>query len=59
MILEQHSSPESLWRWKIHHKTHKKLKEQSRYCFCVCTVVIVHTRGQQVQDDTVTASLLY
>ncbi|KAM8755790.1 protein TASOR isoform 4-T4 [Acanthopagrus schlegelii] len=30
-ILEQHSSPESLWRWKIHHKTHKKLKEQSRF----------------------------
>ncbi|XP_073324924.1 protein TASOR [Pagrus major] len=31
MILEQHNSPESVWRWKVHHKTHKKLKEQSRF----------------------------
>lgn len=30
-LLEQHSSPESLWRWKIHCKTQKKLKEQARY----------------------------
>uniref|UniRef100_A0A096LQ54 Uncharacterized protein n=1 Tax=Poecilia formosa TaxID=48698 RepID=A0A096LQ54_POEFO len=31
MLLEKHSSPESLWRWKIHCKTHKKLKEQARF----------------------------
>ncbi|XP_035517685.1 protein TASOR [Morone saxatilis] len=31
MLLEQHSSPESVWRWKIHCKTHKKLKEQARF----------------------------
>ncbi|XP_034725833.1 protein TASOR isoform X2 [Etheostoma cragini] len=31
MILEQHSSPESVWRWKVHCKTHKKLKEQARF----------------------------
>ncbi|XP_038553930.1 uncharacterized protein tasora isoform X3 [Micropterus salmoides] len=31
MFLEQHSSPDSVWRWKIHCKTHKKLKEQSRF----------------------------
>ncbi|XP_047203621.1 protein TASOR isoform X4 [Girardinichthys multiradiatus] len=31
MLLEEHSSPESLWRWKIHCKTHKKLKEQARF----------------------------
>ncbi|KAM9757993.1 LOW QUALITY PROTEIN: protein TASOR [Menidia menidia] len=30
-LLEQHSSPESVWRWKIHCKTHKKLKEQARF----------------------------
>ncbi|KAM4588181.1 protein TASOR isoform 2-T2 [Odontesthes bonariensis] len=31
MLLEQHSSPESVWRWKIHCRTHKKLKEQARF----------------------------
>ncbi|KAI3369721.1 hypothetical protein L3Q82_024567 [Scortum barcoo] len=31
MFLEQQSSPESVWRWKVHCKTHKKLKEQSRF----------------------------
>nr|XP_046240860.1 uncharacterized protein tasora isoform X2 [Scatophagus argus] len=31
MLLEQHSSPERVWRWKVHYKTHKKLKEQSRF----------------------------
>ncbi|XP_070759390.1 protein TASOR [Enoplosus armatus] len=31
MFLEQHSSPDSVWRWKVHCKTHKKLKEQSRF----------------------------
>ncbi|XP_060897283.1 protein TASOR isoform X1 [Labrus mixtus] len=30
-FLEQHNSPENLWRWKIHFKTHKKLKEQARF----------------------------
>ncbi|XP_038135626.1 protein TASOR isoform X2 [Cyprinodon tularosa] len=30
-LLEEHSSPESLWRWKIHCKTQKKLKEQARF----------------------------
>ncbi|RVE72547.1 hypothetical protein OJAV_G00039820 [Oryzias javanicus] len=30
-LLEQHSSPESLWRWKIHCRTQKKLKEQARF----------------------------
>lgn len=30
-LLEQLSSPGSVWRWKVHCKTHKKLKEQSRY----------------------------
>ncbi|XP_074521562.1 protein TASOR isoform X2 [Halichoeres trimaculatus] len=29
--VEQRSSPESVWRWKIHCKTHKKLKEQARF----------------------------
>lgn len=31
VLLERLSSQESLWKWKIHCKTHKKLKEQSRY----------------------------
>ncbi|XP_074493745.1 protein TASOR isoform X2 [Sebastes fasciatus] len=31
MLLEQHSSLESVWRWKIHCKTHKKLREQARF----------------------------
>lgn len=31
MLLEDNSSPESFWRWKIHCKTHKKLKEQARF----------------------------
>ncbi|XP_044066398.1 protein TASOR isoform X2 [Siniperca chuatsi] len=31
MFLEQHSSPDSVWRWKVHCKTHKKLKEQARF----------------------------
>ncbi|XP_033482081.1 protein TASOR isoform X2 [Epinephelus lanceolatus] len=32
MLLEQHSSvPDSVWRWKVHCKTHKKLKEQARF----------------------------
>ncbi|KAF3690273.1 Protein TASOR [Channa argus] len=31
MFLEQHSSPESVWKWKVHLKTHKKLKEQARF----------------------------
>ncbi|XP_036007474.1 uncharacterized protein LOC105938223 isoform X1 [Fundulus heteroclitus] len=30
-LLEEHSSPESLWRWKIHCRTHKRLKEQARF----------------------------
>ncbi|XP_023811111.1 protein TASOR isoform X1 [Oryzias latipes] len=30
-LLEQHSSPQSLWRWKIHGKTQRKLKEQARF----------------------------
>ncbi|XP_034021080.1 uncharacterized protein tasora [Thalassophryne amazonica] len=30
-LLEQHSSPEIVWRWKVHCRTHKKLKEQSRF----------------------------
>ncbi|KAM7006484.1 protein TASOR, partial [Tautogolabrus adspersus] len=30
-FLEQHSSLENLWRWKIHFKTHKKLREQARF----------------------------
>ncbi|XP_055014928.1 protein TASOR-like isoform X3 [Boleophthalmus pectinirostris] len=30
-VLEEHSSPENLWRWKVHCKTLKKLKEQSRF----------------------------
>ncbi|XP_037534930.1 protein TASOR [Nematolebias whitei] len=31
MLLEKNSSPESVWRWKVHCKTHKKLKEQARF----------------------------
>ncbi|XP_063767173.1 protein TASOR [Eleginops maclovinus] len=31
MLMEQNSSVESVWRLKIHCKTHKKLKEQSRF----------------------------
>ncbi|CAJ1052004.1 protein TASOR isoform X3 [Xyrichtys novacula] len=31
LFLEQQSSPESVWRWKVHCKTHKKLKEQARF----------------------------
>ncbi|KAM9365564.1 protein TASOR-like [Pholidichthys leucotaenia] len=31
MLLEQNSSLESVWRWKIHFRTHKKLKEQARF----------------------------
>ncbi|XP_029357855.1 protein TASOR-like isoform X2 [Echeneis naucrates] len=30
-LLEQQSSPESVWKWKVHCKTHKKLKEQARF----------------------------
>ncbi|KAG7226668.1 hypothetical protein INR49_001838, partial [Caranx melampygus] len=30
-FLEQHSSLESVWKWKVHCKTHKKLKEQARF----------------------------
>uniref|UniRef100_A0A8C6TTC6 Uncharacterized protein n=1 Tax=Neogobius melanostomus TaxID=47308 RepID=A0A8C6TTC6_9GOBI len=30
-VLEKHSSAENLWRWKVHCKTHKKLREQSRF----------------------------
>lgn len=29
--VEKQSSPESVWRWKVHCKTHKKLKEQARF----------------------------
>ncbi|KAK2861669.1 hypothetical protein Q5P01_001202 [Channa striata] len=31
MFLEQHSSPESVWKWKVHLKAHRKLKEQARF----------------------------
>ncbi|KAM9361353.1 protein TASOR [Symphorus nematophorus] len=31
MLLEQHSPPESVWRWKVHYKAHKRLKEQARF----------------------------
>ncbi|KAM8867280.1 protein TASOR-like isoform 1-T1 [Synchiropus picturatus] len=31
MFLEKQSSPQSIWRWKVHSKTHKKLKEQARF----------------------------
>ncbi|XP_028303703.1 protein TASOR isoform X2 [Gouania willdenowi] len=31
MFVERHSSPESIWKWKIHYKTMKKLKEQARF----------------------------
>ncbi|XP_078139750.1 protein TASOR-like [Centroberyx gerrardi] len=31
MFLEQQSSPESVWRWRVHCKTQKKLKEQARF----------------------------
>ncbi|XP_075996355.1 protein TASOR [Genypterus blacodes] len=31
MFLEQQSSSESSWRWKVHYKTHKRLKEQARF----------------------------
>uniref|UniRef100_A0AAQ5XWM0 DUF3715 domain-containing protein n=1 Tax=Amphiprion ocellaris TaxID=80972 RepID=A0AAQ5XWM0_AMPOC len=31
MFLEKHSSTESVWRWKVHCKTHKRLKEQARF----------------------------
>ncbi|XP_035485932.2 protein TASOR isoform X2 [Scophthalmus maximus] len=31
MFLEQHSSQDSVWKWKVHCKTHKKLKEQARF----------------------------
>nr|XP_020466781.1 protein TASOR [Monopterus albus] len=31
MFLEEHSSLESVWKWKVHCKTHKKLKEQARF----------------------------
>ncbi|XP_040890119.1 protein TASOR isoform X2 [Toxotes jaculatrix] len=30
-FLEQQSSLDSVWRWKVHCKTHKKLKEQARF----------------------------
>ena len=30
MFLEQQSCAESMWRWKVHCKTQKKLKEQAR-----------------------------
>uniref|UniRef100_A0A3Q1GU32 Uncharacterized LOC110971626 n=1 Tax=Acanthochromis polyacanthus TaxID=80966 RepID=A0A3Q1GU32_9TELE len=31
MFLEKHNSTESVWRWKVHCKTHKRLKEQARF----------------------------
>ncbi|XP_068452041.1 protein TASOR isoform X2 [Clinocottus analis] len=30
-LLEQHSSLKSVWRWKVHWQTHKKLKERARF----------------------------
>ncbi|XP_051933011.1 protein TASOR-like isoform X1 [Hippocampus zosterae] len=30
-LLEQRNSPENVWRWKIHSKPLKKLKEQARF----------------------------
>nr|XP_019952270.1 PREDICTED: protein TASOR isoform X1 [Paralichthys olivaceus] len=31
LLLEQQSSLESVWKWKVHCKTHKKLKEQASF----------------------------
>ncbi|XP_060925088.1 uncharacterized protein tasora isoform X2 [Limanda limanda] len=31
LLLEKHSSVESVWKWKVHCRTHKKLKEQARF----------------------------
>ncbi|XP_075951683.1 protein TASOR isoform X1 [Anarhichas minor] len=31
LVLEQHSSLTSVWRWKVHWQTHTKLKEQARF----------------------------
>nr|XP_040059631.1 protein TASOR isoform X4 [Gasterosteus aculeatus aculeatus] len=31
VVLEQHSSPQSAWTWKVHWQTHKKLNEQARF----------------------------
>ncbi|XP_026162783.1 uncharacterized protein tasora isoform X2 [Mastacembelus armatus] len=31
MFLEEQSSLDSVWKWKVHCKTHKKLKEQARF----------------------------
>ncbi|KAM3621562.1 uncharacterized protein V6R79_012819 [Siganus canaliculatus] len=30
-VLERHSSPGNVWRWKVHCRTHKRLKEQARF----------------------------
>lgn len=30
-ILELHTTPENVWKWKVHCRTHKKLKEQARF----------------------------
>ncbi|XP_071351563.1 protein TASOR isoform X2 [Trachinotus anak] len=31
IFLEKQSSQENVWKWKVHCKTHKKLKEQARF----------------------------
>ncbi|XP_040014619.1 protein TASOR isoform X4 [Xiphias gladius] len=47
--LEQHSSLESVWKLKVHCKTHKKLKEQARFRRDAATILDVLSAYQKRQ----------
>lgn len=51
MLLEQHSSPESVWRWKIHCKTHIRLKEQARYWIYILLFPIISFGLEEVSPS--------
>ncbi|XP_069025657.1 protein TASOR isoform X2 [Embiotoca jacksoni] len=49
MSLEQFSSPESVWKWKIHCKTYKRLKEQARFRMDAASLLDVLSAYQKRQ----------
>uniref|UniRef100_UPI0037E9AD00 protein TASOR n=1 Tax=Semicossyphus pulcher TaxID=241346 RepID=UPI0037E9AD00 len=49
LFLEQHSSLECVWRWKVHYKTHRKLKEQARFRRDAATLLDVLSAYQKRQ----------
>ncbi|XP_077428923.1 protein TASOR [Vanacampus margaritifer] len=51
-LLEQRNSPQSVWRWKIHSKALKKLKEQARFrrdAASMLDVILKHHRQKIVE----------